>query len=614
MAKREIKSQKGAKIPSPAAPRSEEQQLEDFIKYMIEEMQERYKNQVFNQMHKSTIKKFATSDELPEQLRQMFTDQQTGNFANVFLRLAKKVRRKLVKQFPDDRLEEMAKKITEKVNRRNQNVFYNAAKRRVGVDKTELEATEGLTYQINAYQLETAQWIKKIRDETLQNWTANTLRDMAEGRGIDDIMSQFDSMVEQRKNHAQMVARTQISTFNSLVTKTRARNLGIEKAIWVTSEDERVRNCHAERHGREFELAEGLYSSCDGKTLLPGVDYNCFPGSVQIDHSSLCQKFYRRWYAGELAETIRDDGIVLHATPNHPILTVNGFKPAGRLDIGDNIICTSDERINGIKLYAKDMIPTFEQIFSAFDFLGVEHGVAPAGSGKFHGDTSNSDIDVISMDSLLVDKINPALREKFAELDLSSADMIAVLSFFTGNSSLADFGKGMSPTPASIVRSLDLFRSGFLVHLTPLELFGFALGTWSNPEIEESLANNMPSNAEVFSDCVFALAVLVHGLDVIDRKIDFFRSALALGDLNTKVLKVLGEDGRTNPDLFSCGPNGGAVKYKVCSVVDNRSFNFSGHVYNLQSVSGDYITNTTAVSNCRCTYQMVIPPANEEAA
>jgi SPP1 gp7 family putative phage head morphogenesis protein len=198
-----------------------------------------------------------------------------GNFANVFLRLAKRVRRKLTKQFPDDRLEEMAKKITEKVNKRNQDVFYNAAKRRIGIDKAELEATEGLTYQINAYQLETAQWIKKMRDETLQNWTANTLRDMAEGRGIDDIMEQFDGMVEQRKNHAQMVARTQISTFNSLATKARARNLGIEKAIWITSEDERVRNCHAERHGREFNLAEGLYSSCDGKTLLPGVDYNC---------------------------------------------------------------------------------------------------------------------------------------------------------------------------------------------------------------------------------------------------------------------------------------------------------------------------------------------------
>ena len=277
MAKREVKSPKGAQIPSPAPPRSEEAQLADFIQYMIEQMEQRFKNQVFKELHKSTIEKFATGteDALPPQLQRMFTDQQVGNFANVFLRLAKKVRRKLTKQFPDDRLEEMAKKITQKVNKRNQNVFYNAAKRRVGIDKAELEATEGLTFQINAYKLETAQWIKKIRDETLENWTASTLRSMAEGRGLDDIMQDFSGMVEKRKGHAEMVARTQISSFNSFVTNARARNLGIEKAIWQTSEDERVRTCHAERHGREFDLSKGLYSSCDGKTLLPGVDYNC---------------------------------------------------------------------------------------------------------------------------------------------------------------------------------------------------------------------------------------------------------------------------------------------------------------------------------------------------
>ena len=27
--------------------------------------------------------------------------------------------------------------------------------------------------------------------------------------------------------------------------------------------------------GKKFKINEGLYSSCDGKTLLPGMDYNC---------------------------------------------------------------------------------------------------------------------------------------------------------------------------------------------------------------------------------------------------------------------------------------------------------------------------------------------------
>lgn len=275
--KREVKSPKGAKIHSPTPPKSEEREFAEAIKYMIEQMEQRFKNQVFQQMHKSTIEKFEVTgnDALPDELRRMFIDQQTGNFANVFLNLTKAVRRKLMKQFPDDRLEAFAKNVTGKTDKRNANIFYKRVAKRVGISKEELEATEGLTYQINAYKLETAQWVKKMRDETLQDWTANTLRNMAEGKGLPEILSQFDDMVEKRKGHAEMVARTQISSFNSFVTNARALNLGIEKAVWITAEDEKVRPCHAKRNGKEFNLAKGLYSSCDGKTLFPGVDYQC---------------------------------------------------------------------------------------------------------------------------------------------------------------------------------------------------------------------------------------------------------------------------------------------------------------------------------------------------
>jgi len=72
-----------------------------------------------------------------------------------------------------------------------------------------------------------------------------------------------------------MIARTQISTFNSLTSKARAQNLGITTAIWKASSDERVRPCHQARDGKEYLLSEGLYSSCDGKTLQAGTDYNC---------------------------------------------------------------------------------------------------------------------------------------------------------------------------------------------------------------------------------------------------------------------------------------------------------------------------------------------------
>jgi len=280
--KREVKG--SGTVTSPEPLKSVEREFANAIEYMVEQMRTRFRNQAIDALNQSTIEKFATEDSARalEEAGYQFADAQIGNFANVFLKLAGRTRRKLLKQFDDKRLEKLAKQYTGKVNRRNKDEFYRRMQKRVGISKEELEATEGLTFQINAYQLETYQWLRKMRDDTVQQWTSQTLRLMAEGKGLPEILSQFDGMAEKRKGHAKMVARTQISTFNSLVTKARARNLGIERAVWVTSRDERVRPCHQVRDGKEFDLADGLYSSCDGKTLLPGVDYNCRCGYKMI--------------------------------------------------------------------------------------------------------------------------------------------------------------------------------------------------------------------------------------------------------------------------------------------------------------------------------------------
>jgi SPP1 gp7 family putative phage head morphogenesis protein len=135
--------------------------------------------------------------------------------------------------------------------------------------------SEGLTFRINAFEMETLQWVKKLRDENLEAFTANTLRSMAQGESLAEVMENFTGLVEKRKNHAKFLARTQIANFNSLTTKLRAENIGITKAVWVTSRDERVRASHQARDGKKFELKKGLYSSLDGKWLLPGTNFQC---------------------------------------------------------------------------------------------------------------------------------------------------------------------------------------------------------------------------------------------------------------------------------------------------------------------------------------------------
>jgi len=248
-------------IKTPIPSLTEMREFSSLMIQMIDQFSTRFKNQVFGEMTKKTVDKFA--------------DAQVGNFATIFLRLTKAVKKKLLAQYSNDRIETMVKEITGRIDRRNKTLLYGKIEETIGIDTAELIKNEGLSSTINAYRLETEQYVKKLRDETLEMYVANSLRVMSYGGSLEDVMKELELTGYKRKNNAKLIARTQIATFNSLLTKARAQKLGIEKAIWETSSDERVRRCHAARDGKEFDLSTGLYSSCDKKTLLPGVEINC---------------------------------------------------------------------------------------------------------------------------------------------------------------------------------------------------------------------------------------------------------------------------------------------------------------------------------------------------
>lgn len=334
--KRELTAPTATPIKVSAPTRTQERELADVMEYMIEQISKRFKNTAINGLQAATVDKFADADDYVELVQAKphtvftdhseylhfdefgnelehgdsaesvevierkykrphttytysiakikikdvlaaykFADAQSGNYANVFLKLAGKVSRMIMRQFDDKRLEEMVAGILDKVDNRSRDEFYSRIENAIGISSKELAATEGMKATTNALKLETIEWVKKLRDQTLEEYTANTLRAMTLGNGLEGILDQYDGLVEKRKNHAKMVARTQINTYNSISTKIRAQNLGITQAVWIASMDERTRPSHAERDGKIFDLDKGLYSSIDGKDLLPGVDYNC---------------------------------------------------------------------------------------------------------------------------------------------------------------------------------------------------------------------------------------------------------------------------------------------------------------------------------------------------
>lgn len=242
-------------------PKGFEKIFSRFAAKLVESIATQFHNQTLKKLNKRTIEKFE--------------DAQIGNYAAVFQKLSRAAKRKILKRFDNKFIKRQTSKVLKSLNRINQTNFYNDLSERIGVSTQQMIAQEGLSPQINALILETEEWVEKLRDDALRHFSANTLRVMAQGRTFEEVSKEFLFEKENRKNHAEFVARSQIANFNGLSNKIRYQKLGVTQAVWVTSKDERVRKSHMDRNGKVFDLDKGLYSSVDKLTLLPGVDYQC---------------------------------------------------------------------------------------------------------------------------------------------------------------------------------------------------------------------------------------------------------------------------------------------------------------------------------------------------
>ena len=105
-----------------------------------------------------------------------------------------------------------------------------------------------------------------MRHETLAKEIARQLEDVSVSR-------------------AESLARTAVLNINSKITTARMEAAGVEEFVWTTSQDERVRESHAELEGQTFRYDDPPV--VDGEEALPGSQWNCrctaFPVLPELD-------------------------------------------------------------------------------------------------------------------------------------------------------------------------------------------------------------------------------------------------------------------------------------------------------------------------------------------
>jgi SPP1 gp7 family putative phage head morphogenesis protein len=112
--------------------------------------------------------------------------------------------------------------------------------------------------------------IKTIPEQYL-NQVETTIRTGVEaGKTTRVLTSEIQERFVVSKNRAKLIARDQVSKFNSSLTKVRQQEVGVSEYIWRTSGDERVRSSHRAKDGKKFK-----WSKPPSDTGHPGQDYQC---------------------------------------------------------------------------------------------------------------------------------------------------------------------------------------------------------------------------------------------------------------------------------------------------------------------------------------------------
>lgn len=367
---------------------------------------------------------------------------------------------------------------------------------------------------------------------------------------------------------------------------------------------------HVARDGKIF-LIRDSWADKDGLVKLAGHQYTdqiemvgelvfCFPGDSKIPFADGVRKAYRRWYSGQLTEFVTASGKSLRATPNHPVLTVDGWVRAGDINVGDNVIEVADQDIESQPKSNNDhAITTIAQIFSAVEESGVFQRVAGS-SQQFHGDGADGDVDIVNSASpLTFDSIST--RYKFrAKLGLSSAD-----HFRFGFGAFEFFLDRCFGAASSFVGSM---RIGFVLFL------GLILRENSSSFF------NSPDRSIYFQNAVH---------DDRTASIEFLGK---LQDTNAAVVKLAERGPTKNFGAFLWGSrpsidtqrvnslpqsigleaedwrnlcNGFPFRTQAVKVIDVKRTAYAGHVYNLQTAKGCYITDGIVTHNCSCSYRYI---------
>ena len=384
-----------------------------------------------------------------------------------------------------------------------------------------------------------------------------------------DVREYINSRIKVGKNRARFIARQETALLTNEVKEVEYKQVGIKGYIWVSQSDGIVRPEHKALNNQTIMWDNPpIVDLRTGRRAHAGSDFNCFIPSTDIRLFSKPIKTLKRWYSGNVIQITMDDKTMITATPNHPILTLDGWKPFNMLKNGDKLLKRNPVNIFGL---GSANINHRHTASNVHDFFAVGNSTMsrPGTDIDFHGDGSNFEIEVVSSKGGLLDKFKAIFFQEKSEFVLSNT--FSAKCFFKACSALVNFMLRHNPIKSGSVSVLNLVDSLGLGHVRPFQAFGLGLVADDNAKSNQNSVNGASRNLKVFTDLINALARKIIGLDF---------DQVFIADLNSN--------------------------FTVHEITSLKEMSYNGYVHNFETNESVYLAESYLVSNCRCQQKPVV--------
>jgi len=183
----------------------------------------------------------------------------------------KNVKKNIYRKYTDEELASIALKKGMSIAEFNNQATKRDFKRVLGVDLFTTNAP--MVQAVSIFTTQNVSLSKSLIEESIGKVESKILQGFSSGTRWEEISKDIEKFIDPSigniAGRAKLIARDQVSKLNGQVTQERQKSLGVDKYIWRTSLDERVRDTHLILEGRTFSWDD------PPDVGHPGEDFQC---------------------------------------------------------------------------------------------------------------------------------------------------------------------------------------------------------------------------------------------------------------------------------------------------------------------------------------------------